>query len=165
MDSTNRRTDPRIPYLADIQYAPPDADTCLKSRMYNFSKNGMYLEAPQCLPLGATVEIYKKEPSPGIYGPEAYQLYVGDIRWCREVRGKKRRRYGMGVRFLERRQVPSPPEGRVMCDLCGVLTHASECRSVDGAARFCRACRNHLEGLPEEKLQEFVHRFDIGEGG
>ncbi len=165
MDSMNRRTDPRIPYLADIQYAPPEADTCLKSRMYNYSKNGMYLESPQSLPPGATIEIYKKDPSSGVYGPETYQCFVGDIRWCRKVRGKKRPRYGIGVRFMERRHTDSTAGERVMCDYCGVLTHASECRSIEGAARFCRACRTHLESLPEKKLREFIHRFDIGESG
>lgn len=162
MTPPSRRMYPRIAYQADIRLAVPETDVCVDSRSYNFSLGGMYLETLQRLPREATVEIQMKDYSPGVYGPEAYQLYVAGVRWRRKIGGNGSPRYGIGVQFLERRHADPASEDRRVCELCGDLTPASGCRMILEGTRFCPDCHKHLEKLPDGKIRECIHRFLIG---
>ncbi len=165
MTPDNRRAHGRVHYEADIQYAPADAGAYLDSRMYNYSRMGMYLEVPQFLAPGGDVLIRMKDYAPDAHGPEAYQSYVANIRWCREIEDLDYPLFGLGVQFLERHHsvLEAPVRSKaVTCDLCGDPTNPVECRVGEDPLRFCAGCHKHLEGLPDGKIKACIHRFLLG---
>ncbi len=166
MSSPTRRSYPRIRYQAPVHCASPEAGFHLDGHMFNFSREGMYLETRQRPPDDATIHIYMRDYAPGAYGPEAYQWYVANIRWRRDIDWDCPPRFGLGVRLLERRHADESETEMLVekatCHLCGRLAEASDCRWNEDGLRFCNGCYKHMESLPDGKIRDCIHRFLMG---
>jgi Tfp pilus assembly protein PilZ len=108
MAATNRRHFPRQNKEATIQVLmTPDhfADATdgldfIPVKMYNQSKNGVYIETDRALEPGSNVSI--KMVAPERDHPEnAYFMHDGRVMWCKKV-DDKTSRFGVGVKILSK---------------------------------------------------------------
>jgi len=70
--------------------------------MYNFSEDGLYFESIHALEPESRITIMMPNYAPETAGPEAFQSYLVEIRWCQDRSEQEKPRYGVGVRILEK---------------------------------------------------------------
>jgi len=165
MPAFAKRVHPRIHYEIPIQYAAYQADGYEVSKMFNFSKGGLYFEPSSPLGAEARIRIRMLNHIPGSFGPEGYQIYVARIRWCREIPKPGPAAFGVGAEFLEKFHndlddpAPIPCE---VCALCGMLAPQEMLRRFAEDVCLCTHCDNHLQGIPDGRILESINRFMIG---
>ncbi len=79
-------------------------DSCYYTyaKMYNSSKDGIYLEADFALQPGSDICIKIVNSTPDdIYSPEAYKAYKGKVKWCQETQDSESSAYGIGVQYCK----------------------------------------------------------------
>ncbi len=165
MEAYARRIYPREHYEAPIVYAQVGCDSYYDSRMYNFSEGGMYFEPERPLAPESDLSIIMVNYAPGTFGPEAYKSYIARIRWCREVTGTKRHRFGVGVEFLAKsHEIPIADAYKIQiyCDLCGKLCGSGEIIQTVDYFNLCRQCLKHMNAMPDGIIKESIHRFLSG---
>lgn len=166
MSSYIQRTFPRIHYETPIRFAPfADADKYQDSRIYNFSKGGLYFEPSQPISPDSDIVIVMRNYSPGTYGPEAYQSYIARIRWCREILTDQELRYGAGVQLLKRSHEILGADIEIVhqaCDLCGTLLLSPEVHLTEDNICLCENCHKHLNTLPSGIIKQSINRFLMG---
>ena len=162
MQPHSRRNFLRNQYEAPIQYTHLQPDRYYNSRMYNFSRGGMYFEPLQSLELNSQINIIMPNYSPNTDGPEAFQSYLAVIRWCQKRSDKKSERFGVGVEIIERsheRFINIETQKRQTCDLCGeVMLTASVCR-LDGSICLCSNCFHRMDEMPDGDIKSSIKRF------
>ena len=124
------RAFPRTQYEAPIKYLNVNPDYIYMTRMYSFSDGGLYFESFQSLMPDLQIYIIMTNYAPESDGPEAYQSYLANIRWCHKLPQTDTPRYGVGVEFLEKSHTlfgVEDNESRTACDLCETATGAGAC--------------------------------------
>ena len=161
MQAKSKRAFPRNQYEAPIQYLYVQFDRYYNSRMYNFSKGGLYFEPFKPLELNTQINIIMPNYSPDAKGPEGFQSYLAVIRWCQKLSDEKSPRFGVGVEILERsheRFINIETQKRQSCDLCDkLLLEASVCR-IDGSICLCPDCYHRFDEIPEGSLKSSIKR-------
>jgi PilZ domain len=108
MAITNRRNFPRQNEKATIQVLmtsdyfadPKDRRNFVPVKMYNQSKDGLYIEIDRALQPGSNVSI--KMVAPEKDHPEnAYFMHDGRVIWCKKV-DDETSRFGVGVKKLSK---------------------------------------------------------------
>ena len=108
MATTNRRHFPRQNKEATIQVLmtpnyfadATDGRDFIPVKMYNQSKDGVYIETDRALEPGSNVSI--KMVAPERDHPEhAYFMHDGRVMWCKKV-DDKTSRFGVGVKILSK---------------------------------------------------------------
>ena len=162
MQTHSRRIFPRKQYEAPIQYLYLQQDRYYNSRMYNFSRDGLYFEPFQSLELNRQINIIMPNYSPDTKGPEAFQSYLAVIRWCQKLPDEKSSRFGVGVEIIERsheRFINIETQKSKSCDLCGeLMLTASVCR-LDGSICLCSNCFHRLDEMAESDIKFSIKRF------
>jgi len=108
MATTNRRHFPRQNKEATIQVLmTPDyfADATdgrdfIPVKMYNQSKDGLYIETDRALQPGSNVSIKMVAPERD-HPEDAYFMHDGRVIWCKKV-DDKTSRFGVGVKILSK---------------------------------------------------------------
>ena len=162
---THSERAPRTSYEAPIQYFHAQSDHYYNSRMYNFSEGGLYFESLQALEPDSKINIMMPNYSPETAGPEAFQSYLAEIRWCQDRSDQKLSRYGVGVRILEKshsRFIQTEPRNRLSCDMCGKRFDAASICLMDGSICLCPHCFQRLDTMPEDHIKSSIKRFLIG---
>lgn len=165
MYASKRREHPRNVCESNIKYAPAEENEIVETQAYNYSSGGMYLESPEWFPANTNIRIMMKNYDPEASGPESFQSYVANIRWCREVKRNGATIYGLGVQFLERRHdlLDKPIQVEwVACELCGEFVKMKDARLNGDKVRICQDCRASLGCLPDGKLNDCVERYLSG---
>jgi len=155
MEPNLKRSFPRTYYEAPIQFAPLDDEQYFASRIYNFSKAGMYFEPAQPLDVAAGVNILMQNYSPGTFGPEAYRSYDAEVRWCRELSSNGTKKFGVGVQFLAKSHEMKGvalDEVHFSCSLCGELLRKKEMNELSACVYLCPDCGAHFDALPEGQI-------------
>lgn len=101
MTEENPRTYERYSYEAAVQYAYAGEEKYYDAKMYNYSNGGMYFETQYAVEPGAKMYIKMANYSPNASGPESYETYYGEARWCSEYSGPGAAYYGIGVQYEE----------------------------------------------------------------
>ncbi len=161
----HQRTYPRNNYEAPIMYARIGADDYSDSRMYNFSRNGLYFEPNRPLAPESDILVVMVNYAPGTFGPEAYRSYSAKIKWCREIPKIKKDRFGVGVELLARSHEILAPEVREIlhtCDLCGELNPSESIRQTEDDCMLCDNCDKHMSVMPNGMIKDSIHRFLTG---
>jgi len=133
--------------------------------MTNFSEDGLCFESIHVMQPKSKITIRMPNYAPGSSGPEAFQSYLAEIRWCQDRSDPKRTRYRVGVRILERsrsRSTPAEPKRRQDCDLCGEGFDAASICLMDGSICLCPGCFKHLDAMPDGHIKSNIKRFLIG---
>jgi hypothetical protein len=91
----------RYHYEAPIKYSYYDTEESYDGKMYNYSIGGMYFESNSYLKPGSSIQIKMLNYSPGRSGPERYQTYRAEVRWCREMARSDASYYGIGAKYYE----------------------------------------------------------------
>jgi hypothetical protein len=162
MQANSRRNFPRNQYEAPIQFQYLQPDRYYNSYTYNFCEGGLYFESLQPLELNSQINIIMPNYSPDAHGPEAFQSYLAEIRWCQKISDEKSSQFGVGVEILERsheRFTNIESQKRKSCDLCDkLLLTASVCR-IDGSICLCPDCFDRLDEMPEGNIKSGIKRF------
>ena len=156
---------PRTSYKAPIQYFHPQSDHYFNSSMYNFSEDGLYFESIHALEPNSKMTITMQNYSPGASGPEAFQSYLAEIRWCLDRSDQSSARYGVGVRILEKthtRSTETEVKQHQSCDLCGDEFDKASICLMDGSICLCPGCYQHLDTMPDGQIKSSIKRFLIG---
>lgn len=106
MATTNRRHSPRQNKEATIQVLiaqdsiadPKDMPDFIPVKMYNQSRDGLYIETDCALEPGSNISIKMVSPERD-HPEEAYFINDGRIIWCKKVDAKTSR-FGVGVKIL-----------------------------------------------------------------
>jgi len=73
------------------------------ARAFNFSRDGSYFETNRALGVGVTVLIrvlHCIEHKDRSKDPECIRWNaLGEVKWCRELTGRKQGQYGIGVKY------------------------------------------------------------------
>ena len=160
-----KRAYPRNNYEAPIMYARIGTDDYSDSRMYNFSRNGLYFEPKQPLVPESDIVVVMVNYAPGTFGPEAYRSYAAKIRWCREIPQRKADLYGVGVELFARSNEILNPEIRETvhtCDLCGELCPSENIRLTEDHFLLCDNCDKHMGAMPNGMIKDSINRFLAG---
>ena len=155
----------RTLYEAPIQYYQSQSDHYFNSRMYNFSEDGLYFESIHALEPESRITIMMPNYAPETAGPEAFQSYLVEIRWCQDRSEQEKPRYGVGVRILEKshsRSTDTEPQKRQSCDLCGDMFDKASICLMDGSICLCPNCFQHLDDMSEGHIKSNIKRFLIG---
>ena len=162
MQLHSRRNFPRNQYEAPIQYIHSQPDRYYNSRMYNFSRGGMYFEPLHSLELNSQINIIMPNYSPDADGPEAFQSYLAVTRWCQKRPDERSARFGVGVEIIERsheRFINIETRKSQTCDLCGkLMLTASVCR-LDGSICLCPDCFHRMDEMPDGDIKSSIRRF------
>ncbi len=165
MEPNLRRSFPRTYYEAPIRYAPLENEEYFPSRIYNFSKAGMYFEPEHPLDVTAGVSILMMNYSPDTFGPEAYRSYDAEVRWCRELSVNGTRKFGVGVQFLAKsHDLPGLELDDIhfSCSLCGEIVQKKELNELTACVYLCPDCHTHYDALPDGQIKCSIERFMIG---
>lgn len=160
-----RRAYPRNNYEAPIMYARIGTDQYMDSRIYNYSRNGMYFEPKQPLSPESDVVIVMVNYTPGTFGPESYRSYAAKIRWCREIPKPRESRFGVGAELYARSHeiiVPDVQETMHTCDLCGELCPSEDICQTEDWFMLCGNCDKHMTAMPGGMIKDSIHRFLTG---
>ena len=151
------RTFPRTYYEVPIKYGDFSTNHYNRSKVLNFSKNGMYFEIRDPLTPESDICILMVNYSANAYGPEAFRSYLGTTKWCRELTDFDYGRYGIGVQLIAKshdicgahpQQIVHP------CDMCNQLTAPPEIRLVEEYVYVCPVCFGKLAALPDDAAQK-----------
>lgn len=156
------RAYPRNPFEAPLQYHVPCSGQCAKTKFYNLSEGGLYFETFHPMAPDEKIEVVMSNKFGGAYGPEAYSAYLARIRWCRKLRERERLRYGVGIEFLEKRQLEfnsNVLETEHFCDMCGASIATEAVCQTDGTGCLCIKCADHLETVPSGTLKACILQF------
>ena len=166
MASQIKRAFPRKYHNTPILFNDFGSDDYMRSKMYNFSKGGMYFRSNTILRPDLNIRIVMINYTPGSYGPEAYKGYMAKIRWCRESPDSTdEEKFGIGVQFLEKSHTEFGKEASIasyMCDLCGNITTLECIHRTDELDYLCGDCHKHLKSFPEGRIKESIKRFMAG---
>ena len=158
-----KRAYPRHHHEASIRYAKIKTKDYLDSKMYNFSKEGLYFEPEFPLETKTDVGIIMPGYSPGTYGPESYKFYVARIRWCREVMNNgSRPRFGIGAQILSKsHEIREPADRKILytCDLCGRLVSFEHLHQSEKSVNLCPDCFKHLKSISQGDLRDVIEGF------
>ena len=162
MQTQSRRKCERHQSEAPVQYVYRQPDLYYNSRVLNYCEDGMYFESIQPLELNSQVRIIMPNYSSEASGPEAFQSYLAEIRWCQKIPDEKPSQFGVGVEILEKsyeRLTKIEPQSRQTCDRCdALLTTASVCR-INGSICLCPDCFDRLEEIPEGRVKSDIKRI------
>ncbi len=162
MQSPSRRKCERHPTEAPVQYVYQQPDRYYNSRVLNYSEDGMYFESIQPLELHSQVRIIMPNYASDASGPDAFQSYLAEIRWCQKTPDERSPQFGVGVEILEKsheRLTNIAKPVSQTCDRCdAVLSTASVCR-IDGSICLCSDCFDYLDEIPEGKVKSDIKRI------
>ncbi len=162
MQIQSRRKCDRHRSEAPVQYVYRQPDRYFNSHVLNYSEDGMYFESIQPLEIDSQVRIIMPNYASDASGPDAFQSYLAEIRWCQEIPDEKSSQFGVGVEILEKSHdrltnIVAPVSQT--CDRCDtVLSTASVCR-IDGSICLCSDCFDHLDDMPEGKVKSDIKRI------
>ena len=147
------------------RYESVEAGLYYDSRIVNYSNGGLCLEVQQQLPYEALVNIDVLEHTPGAFGPEGYRAFLGEVRWCREIRSNGSKIYDMGVHVISKKRETAgmlDKPGSYSCQLCGDSVLARHVTEILEWVYLCPYCCRHFNALPQGRLKDSVERFMIG---
>lgn len=160
-----RRIFPRLKYEAPIRYAKLTRDHYYESRIYNFSKGGIYFQPDSAIEPESEVGIVMENYSPGIFGPEAYRFYLVRIKWCGEISDTNYTHYGAGAEIMAKSHevmMGEFHETHYACDLCGRLMCSADLHKVEDSVFLCSCCHAHFKSIPDGHLKKCIKRFMTG---
>ena len=147
------------------RYESVEAGKYYDSRIVNYSNDGLCLEGQQQLPYEALVNIDVLKHTPGAFGPEGYRAFLGEVRWCREVRANGSKIYDMGVQVISKKREADgmlEKPGSYSCQLCGDSVLARHVTEILEWVYLCPYCCRHFHALPQGRLKDSIERFMIG---
>ena len=173
MHESEKRIFHRNRVIAPITYAKYNTDHYYDAKMFNFSRQGMYLQPAIDIPRGSDIHIVMINYSPGTYGPEAYKSYVGRIRWRKGIGSRDVLRYGLGVELVEKchdaHGITTAREIKYSCNLCGELILSEETGPMEreisdnpNAVHLCPNCSKHFSAFPDGQIKSSIERFLSG---
>lgn len=165
MCADTKRTYSRNAYEAPIMYANYNTENYYNAKMYNAGPGGMYFESDQALKPKSDICIKMINYTPDTSGPEAYQAYRAQVKWCRKIDKEETSCYGIGIQFLVKSHTVYGGDvhgSTQACDLCGEKMPNGEIQETDDFVCLCINCFNYLEALPEGKIKESIKEFLLG---
>ncbi len=148
-----------------MRIAPAGSDDFLESRMFNFSRSGLYMETNQVFPPDSKIVIVMNNYAPAQYGPEAYRSYIARICWGREREDRYGIWFGAGVQFQSKSHEmigETKPDILETCDLCGALSKSGEYHRLQNEIILCLQCYTHFSKFPEGEIKQCIERFILG---
>jgi hypothetical protein len=102
-EESDKRSEGRNTCDADIEWAYFNKSDVHAARLLNISQSGGYFECSHPIIPGATIliRLHKSMPGPPAE-PEATPLRtaaLGEVKWCRELAGRRSIAYGIGIRY------------------------------------------------------------------
>ena len=101
MAADNKRSYERYYYEAPVQYAYAGEEKYYDAKMYNYSNGGMYFESAYAVEPGSQVYVKMANYSADASGPESYESYYGEAKWCSQTTKQNAAYYGVGVQYAE----------------------------------------------------------------
>lgn len=95
-----RRAFTRQSFEMHVEYVVQGTNAPEKATLYNLGAGGMYFETRKPLSAATELSIRLVDYSPDVHGE--YEFYRGRVAWSGQVDRGNGRRYGVGVRFLEK---------------------------------------------------------------
>lgn len=160
-----RRAYPRHHYEAPIKYSKVKTDEYTDSKMFNYSRGGIFFKSEYPLKPRTDIGIVMPGYTPGSYGPESFKFYVAQIKWCKAMDNGGCGRYGIGAEFLSRSHgIRGLQEKDVLftCDLCGKLVPFEQLHQMETSVSLCPACFKHFSSIPDCDLRGIIDRFLSG---
>ena len=102
MTFTEKRSEARIEYQAELTVALLDSTHYRKATTRNFSNGGLVMETGAVFDPGVRLHLRMDRHMPQSQGPEAYRYYIAEVKSCRLIYGGKVKRYSVGVALLEK---------------------------------------------------------------
>jgi hypothetical protein len=166
MIANTRRMFPRVACETQIRCGACDSGTYHGSQVYNYSQGGLYLESETPVVRNTKISVILPPDITQSAGPEGYHCYVAEVKWVKELNGKRKSpRFAAGVQFLERgRQIMADAacQPAVACDLCCDPIPADQLSRTAHDAQLCPACAKHLARIPAGRLKKSIERFICG---
>jgi hypothetical protein len=162
MTTLNRRAHPRVPYEAPVLLAEEHSKFYLESRLWNFSKNGMYLETSEPFAPDSVLRIRMGGYSPDGSGPGAFQWFLANIQWRRAVQRDGQNLFGLGAKIMQRSHESLENifhSSTISCDLCGDDRARSDVHVGPEFLAFCQDCDEDLDTAPEGQAKRSLYRF------
>lgn len=155
---------PRVRYELPIEVATGETEAFEASKLVNYSREGLCFESPRVFRQNAQVEIRMPNHNPDEFGPEAFRSYLGDIRWCKQIRNSGAALYAVGVRFLNKSHTErvSAPSADHRCGMCGILVPDPDMMWAGEDLSLCGVCDRRFQCIPEGLIRRCIHRFLIG---
>lgn len=101
---SEKRIDERHRVRAAVVYSHFNTHQRYHAKALNFSHGGLYLEVPNFLKPGASLQIrvadFRSSPSARPDRPDLRSVALAEVKWCREIEGEGRTHYGVGLRYL-----------------------------------------------------------------
>jgi hypothetical protein len=102
-----KRADTRYECGSPLEWTYFNRQDPHSARMVNFSISGACFESSKAVTAGANVMLRvatfkpecRAECSEGVGCPWPRSFTIGEVRWCRDVSGTSRPRFGVGVKF------------------------------------------------------------------
>ena len=96
MNFTEKRSEARIEYQAELTVAALDSTHYRKATTRNFSNGGLVMETGTAFNPGVRLHLCMDRHMPQSQGPEAYRYNIAEVKSCRLLYGGKVKRYWLG---------------------------------------------------------------------
>ena len=145
-----------------IKYATLADRKYWESTLYNISKTGMYFESVRALNPDSNIKIIMPKQSRSTAGSRWYHFYLGQIIWCRRIRGKSGPCYGYGVRLSKCGQKEDGGDAQAICQLCDMCNEPAPCdeiNTIDDHVYLCTPCYARFDSLPDGHFKNSIIRI------
>ncbi|MGD9138793.1 MAG: hypothetical protein PVH42_18665 [Desulfobacterales bacterium] len=164
MATLTRRKYPRYSDHVPILFAGYSFQSYSTAVMHNSCVDGMYFESDA--PLKPKFEMYIKiqRPRPIVSEPEPYKAFRAKVKWCRQVTGGKKPRYGIGAQFTAKSHLSyglNINNSHNLCDFCEKKVTERLIHQTEIGLLLCLDCCNFMETLPGS-IEESLERFLLG---
>ncbi len=160
-----KRVFPRHKQEIPIHYTNMIREDFYESRIYNFSKGGIYFKPACSITPDSNVGILMDHYSPGTFGPEAYRFYLVRIKWCEPIPESDNGCYEAGAEIVAKSHeviLGDFQENLFHCDLCGRLMLMEDLHQEEKSVHLCSECHSHFKQIPDGHIKESIRRFIIG---
>ena len=165
MAAEQRRSSRRSLPKAPIRYLHAEMDQYHEGFMYNYCEAGLYIELFEPLSRDDRLHVIIPGHRTDAAGPAGFPYYLSQVRWCRELEGPRKQRYGVGVAILAKSHdlqwLPHEPYCRE-CTMCGQNLTAEHVCLIDDMICLCPDCFHTLEEMPEGTVKEQIKRCLAG---
>ncbi len=118
-----------------------------KGELLNKSSGGMSFLSDFELKPGTGIQIRMPEEAAAPNGARPAADYVGEVRWCIRMTGRKTTTYRVGVRLFSRK-----------CVFCGREIRRSDTETID----VCEECRKRVCFASDGKIESCIENYLLG---
>lgn len=163
MYEDHRRSCPRNLYETRIVFSENIEGDYKVARMYNKSKNGMYIEVPQPLEFDTGVYVNLLQTD----SPDSHCGYFARVKWCKKIEDAfdESKIYGIGVNYISKSRSLFGEMNCIVkfsCDACGKKVELRKLIKTNNFLYQCTDCKTKIENYPDGNLKSSIEDYLLG---